>query len=372
MFLVQLEDEQHYGAQADELSGPHAPVREQPRAATATCRSATPRPRRCTATSSAGTLHGLPARAARHPGRRARLLHARSRSQDEIDGMLDYASLPLRPSSASSRAPSSRRARTTSSEPTRSGTSPRPRSRRRSSGTRSPTSSVEGEGAFYGPKIDLHMTDGLGRSWQIGTIQLDRADARTVRAHVHGGRQHGALAVSSSTARSSARSSASSASSSSTTAARSRSGSRPCRCGSCRWARTTATPQRADRRCAAGRGLPRRRRRPRRDGRQADPRRRAREDPEVDRLRRPRVAGRRSRSGTAAASSDQKPRSWTSWRSLLLWSPDQSRSGPVPHPASRRAPRGFNRVNFGRKRGRCMQRLLSLSEEDQTSLVNSL
>jgi threonyl-tRNA synthetase len=30
-----------------------------------------------------------------------------------------------------------------------------------------------GEGTFYGPKIDLHMTDSLGRSWQMGTIQLD-------------------------------------------------------------------------------------------------------------------------------------------------------------------------------------------------------
>ncbi len=30
-----------------------------------------------------------------------------------------------------------------------------------------------GEGTFYGPKIDLHMTDALGRSWQMGTIQLD-------------------------------------------------------------------------------------------------------------------------------------------------------------------------------------------------------
>jgi len=31
----------------------------------------------------------------------------------------------------------------------------------------------EGEGAFYGPKIDLHMEDALGRKWQMGTIQLD-------------------------------------------------------------------------------------------------------------------------------------------------------------------------------------------------------
>ena len=30
-----------------------------------------------------------------------------------------------------------------------------------------------GEGTFYGPKIDLHMSDSLGRSWQMGTIQLD-------------------------------------------------------------------------------------------------------------------------------------------------------------------------------------------------------
>ncbi len=31
----------------------------------------------------------------------------------------------------------------------------------------------EGDGAFYGPKIDMHMKDSLGRSWQLGTIQLD-------------------------------------------------------------------------------------------------------------------------------------------------------------------------------------------------------
>jgi threonyl-tRNA synthetase len=36
-----------------------------------------------------------------------------------------------------------------------------------------PYTVAEGEGAFYGPKIDLHMEDALGRKWQIGTIQLD-------------------------------------------------------------------------------------------------------------------------------------------------------------------------------------------------------
>ena len=37
----------------------------------------------------------------------------------------------------------------------------------------SSTSVNEGDGAFYGPKIDLHMTDSIGRSWQLGTVQLD-------------------------------------------------------------------------------------------------------------------------------------------------------------------------------------------------------
>ena len=31
----------------------------------------------------------------------------------------------------------------------------------------------EGDGAFYGPKIDFHLKDSLGRTWQCGTIQLD-------------------------------------------------------------------------------------------------------------------------------------------------------------------------------------------------------
>ena len=30
-----------------------------------------------------------------------------------------------------------------------------------------------GDGAFYGPKIDFHLEDRIGRNWQCGTIQLD-------------------------------------------------------------------------------------------------------------------------------------------------------------------------------------------------------
>ncbi|MEK9156356.1 MAG: threonine--tRNA ligase [Patescibacteria group bacterium] len=40
----------------------------------------------------------------------------------------------------------------------------------------------EGDGAFYGPKIDFHIKDSLGRSWQMGTIQLDFAMAERLSA----------------------------------------------------------------------------------------------------------------------------------------------------------------------------------------------
>jgi threonyl-tRNA synthetase len=49
-----------------------------------------------------------------------------------------------------------------------------------------------GEGTFYGPKIDLHMTDSIGRSWQMGTIQLDyQMPARFGLSYVGGdGQEH--------------------------------------------------------------------------------------------------------------------------------------------------------------------------------------
>ena len=36
-----------------------------------------------------------------------------------------------------------------------------------------PFTIAEGDGAFYGPKIDIHVFDALGRTWQCGTVQLD-------------------------------------------------------------------------------------------------------------------------------------------------------------------------------------------------------
>ena len=32
---------------------------------------------------------------------------------------------------------------------------------------------AEGEGAFYAPKIDVHVKDAIGRRWQISTLQVD-------------------------------------------------------------------------------------------------------------------------------------------------------------------------------------------------------
>jgi threonyl-tRNA synthetase len=43
-----------------------------------------------------------------------------------------------------------------------------------------------GDGAFYGPKIDMHMTDSLGRSWQLGTVQLDYAMPERFDIHYTG------------------------------------------------------------------------------------------------------------------------------------------------------------------------------------------
>ncbi|HMD51774.1 MAG TPA: threonine--tRNA ligase, partial [Solirubrobacteraceae bacterium] len=43
-----------------------------------------------------------------------------------------------------------------------------------------------GDGAFYGPKIDLHMTDSIGRSWQLGTVQLDHSMPERFDLHYTG------------------------------------------------------------------------------------------------------------------------------------------------------------------------------------------
>ncbi len=43
-----------------------------------------------------------------------------------------------------------------------------------------------GEGAFYGPKIDIHLRDSIGRPWQTGTIQLDYQQPKRFRLEYQG------------------------------------------------------------------------------------------------------------------------------------------------------------------------------------------
>ena len=52
----------------------------------------------------------------------------------------------------------------------------------------------EGDGAFYGPKIDFDVTDAIGRKWQCATIQLDYQLPAALRPEVHRRRQRRASA----------------------------------------------------------------------------------------------------------------------------------------------------------------------------------
>ena len=96
---------------------------------------------------------------------------------------------------------SSRRDPTTSSARTRSGTSPRASSRRRSSETGSTYVVGEGEGSFYGPKIDLHVTDVARPLVADGDDPARQPDAAALRLDVHGQRTTSSTRSSSSTVR---------------------------------------------------------------------------------------------------------------------------------------------------------------------------
>jgi threonyl-tRNA synthetase len=52
---------------------------------------------------------------------------------------------------------------------------------------------LPGEGAFYGPKIEYHLKDSIGRSWQVGTMQVDFSMPERLGAEYvdeHSGRKH--------------------------------------------------------------------------------------------------------------------------------------------------------------------------------------
>src|SRR3546814_79749 len=43
---------------------------------------------------------------------------------------------------------------------------------------------LPGEGAFYAPKLEWHLTDAIGRTWQVGTIQSDQIGRASCRERV--------------------------------------------------------------------------------------------------------------------------------------------------------------------------------------------
>ena len=160
------------GAQADELPRPRAALRAAAATPTATCRCATPSRACCTATSRAARCTGCCACAT---SRRTTPTSSapRTRSRTRSPRCLDFALRDLRAVRLRRRGSSSRPAPRSGSATDELWDRARRRSRRRSRATASPTTLNEGDGAFYGPKIDMHMTDSLGRSWQLGTVQLD-------------------------------------------------------------------------------------------------------------------------------------------------------------------------------------------------------
>ena len=112
-----------------------------------------------------------PARASFDAGRRPHLLHRRSDPGRSV-GLLDFAFATYDVFGLDVRLELSTRPEVRIG-PTSFGTAARRRCATRSRCATSPTTLHAGDGAFYGPKIDMHMTDSLGRSWQLGTVQLD-------------------------------------------------------------------------------------------------------------------------------------------------------------------------------------------------------
>jgi threonyl-tRNA synthetase len=118
-----------------------------------------------------GTLHGL-LRVKHITQDDAHVFVAEDQIQDEIDGMIDfvnylYERFDVTPRAELSTRPESRLG-TDEQWDRAEGALEAALQRHGLDYVISP-----GEGTFYGPKIDLHMTDVLGRSWQMGTIQLD-------------------------------------------------------------------------------------------------------------------------------------------------------------------------------------------------------
>ena len=118
------------------------------------------------------------ARAPVHPGRRAHLLPRGPADRRGARSSATCSTASTRTSASTTMRSSSRCARTSASAATRCGTGPSSRCATRS---RRPAATppeygweeLPGEGAFYAPKLEFHLTDAIGRTWQVGTIQTD-------------------------------------------------------------------------------------------------------------------------------------------------------------------------------------------------------
>ena len=174
MFRSAVERPATRRAQADELPGAHAALPlAASTGATATCPCATRRPARSTATSSPARCTGLTR--VRYVTQDDAHIFCTERADRRRARRLawTYLRVPLR-------AVRHRAAGELSTRPDDKlgigrgvGLHGGQADRWRSSGTGSSTSSARARASFYGPKIDLHANDSLGRSWQLGTIQLD-------------------------------------------------------------------------------------------------------------------------------------------------------------------------------------------------------
>ena len=157
------------GPQAHELPGPHPDLQVRPALLP---RPAAPlrRGRPVHRNELRGTLHGL-MRVRHFTQDDAHIFCTEEQIQDEVRRAWRSAShlRRVRPRAAAGAVDAAREAR----GHRRSGTAPRPRCEAALEREGLAFEVNEGDGAFYGPKIDLHINDSLGRSWQLGTVQLD-------------------------------------------------------------------------------------------------------------------------------------------------------------------------------------------------------
>jgi threonyl-tRNA synthetase len=119
-----------------------------------------------------GVMHGL-FRVRQFTQDDAHIFCTPTQIEAEIVGVIDLVLSCTGPSASMTSILSCPPSRKSTSDRMRSGKS-RPSRWKRAMETREIDFQVnEGDGAFYGPKIDFHIKDCLGRSWQLGTIQLD-------------------------------------------------------------------------------------------------------------------------------------------------------------------------------------------------------